>query len=80
MKVNFAYAGYTNAFNVVNEVKVHLQIFSPQRSTSYSNTITEPDLHTQENSTRLPPRRRNPLPPLQHRLLRRRRGGGEMWW
>ena len=30
VKVNFAYAGYTNAFNVVNEVKVYL----PQRTNS----------------------------------------------
>lgn len=29
VKINFAYAGYNNAFNVVNEVKVYLSYLCP---------------------------------------------------
>jgi hypothetical protein len=53
VKVNFAYYGYTNAFNVVNEVKVR----TPQQRLTeifYSNQ-TEPYQNPKAHRPRLPP-------------------------
>lgn len=67
VKVNFAYAGYTNAFNVVNEVKVchrtPFRIFSPINRPSESHQSIEKDGST------FTPDRHSSVSSLQHRIL-----------
>lgn len=68
VKVNFAYAGYTNSFNLVNEIKVrafhYLFCDSPDKCSleSYQNAT--------QNSTSLSSRSNDSLLTCQHRLLR----------